>query len=105
MNDSRFRGRNRHTVERASRQSVPAELADESAVGTLLGVSGRTVARMVDAGRLPAPVRIGRLKRWRLAEVRAWVAAGCPDAATFARLTGQDANAVPGARDAQGGQP
>lgn len=30
------------------------------------------------AGWIPRPVRIGRSTLWRLDELRAWVAAGCP---------------------------
>jgi predicted DNA-binding transcriptional regulator AlpA len=38
------------------------------------------------AGRLPAPVRIGGSVRWRLDEIRAWLDAGAPDRATWARV-------------------
>jgi predicted DNA-binding transcriptional regulator AlpA len=29
-------------------------------------------------GRIPRPVRIGRSTLWRVDELRAWIAAGCP---------------------------
>jgi predicted DNA-binding transcriptional regulator AlpA len=38
----------------------------------------KTIRRMDMGGRLPEPVRLSRTVRWRAAEVRAWVAAGCP---------------------------
>ena len=41
-------------------------------------VSTRTWRSWDAAGRIPQPVRIGRSTLWRLDELRAWVAAGCP---------------------------
>jgi len=46
----------------------------------LLDVSVRTLWRLRSAGKLPRPVKIGGCVRWRLAEIRAWIAAGCPHA-------------------------
>ena len=34
-------------------------------------------------GRIPQPVRMGRSLYWRLEELKAWVAAGCPDRVTW----------------------
>lgn len=44
----------------------------------MLNLSTRTVWRMLAAGRIPEPVRIGGSVRWRLDLVREWVEAGCP---------------------------
>jgi len=44
----------------------------------LLQVSTRTLWRLRSAGDLPAPVRFGGTVRWRLEEVRKWIAEGCP---------------------------
>jgi predicted DNA-binding transcriptional regulator AlpA len=41
----------------------PAALLDVRAVATLLDCSPRHVYRLADAGRMPAPVRIGALVR------------------------------------------
>jgi len=30
-------------------------------------------------GKLPRPLKIGGAVRWRLDEIRAWLAAGCPN--------------------------
>jgi predicted DNA-binding transcriptional regulator AlpA len=49
----------------------------------LLGRSVPSLDRDDAAGRLPAPVRIGGSKKWRRAEIVAWVAAGCPDRASW----------------------
>ena len=48
-------------------------------VAAVLRVGQRTVWRLRDAGRMPAPVSIAGCVRWRLADVAAWVDAGCPD--------------------------
>ncbi|NLV40943.1 MAG: helix-turn-helix domain-containing protein [Candidatus Hydrogenedentes bacterium] len=56
-------------------------LLDVVAVAGLLGISERGVWRFRDAGRMPAPVTLGRLVRWRHADLTAWIAAGCPDCA------------------------
>lgn len=44
----------------------------------LLHCSTRSVYRLSDAGRLPKPVKVGAMNRWRPGEVEAWIAAGCP---------------------------
>jgi excisionase family DNA binding protein len=48
-------------------------------VARMMGVSERTLWRLLSAGKLPQPVRIGRSTRWRLAEVRQWIEGGCND--------------------------
>jgi predicted DNA-binding transcriptional regulator AlpA len=48
-----------------------------------LTVSPRTIRRLDAAGKLPRAVRLGGSKLWRADEVRAWVAAGCPDRARW----------------------
>jgi len=49
------------------------------AVAAMLGgCSTRHVFRLADAGRMPKPVKLGSLVRWRRAELEAWIGAGCP---------------------------
>ena len=57
---------------------APPALLDVRAVAALLDCSPRHVYRLSDAGRMPAPVRIGALVRWRRTELLAWLDAGCP---------------------------
>ncbi len=47
-------------------------------VGGLLGCSVRHIQRLNDAGRMPRPVRLGHLVRWRRTEIEAWIKEGCP---------------------------
>jgi excisionase family DNA binding protein len=57
---------------------VEAALLDVRAVAALLGCSTRHVYRQADAGRMPSPVHVGALVRWRRVEIENWIAAGCP---------------------------
>lgn len=67
-------------------RAVEAELFDVRAVASMLGCSPRHVYRLFDAGRLPRPVRLGSLVRWRRAELQAWIETGCqPLSASVAR--------------------
>ena len=54
-------------------------------VSRLLAVSRLTIFRWRAAGRLPAPVRVGRVVRWRRSEIIAWIDAGCPSCRPPAR--------------------
>jgi excisionase family DNA binding protein len=55
----------------------PAALLDVRAVAALLDCSPRHVYRLADAGRMPAPVRIGALVRWSRTSLDTWLASGC----------------------------
>jgi excisionase family DNA binding protein len=60
---------------------VPPDLAallDVKAVAQLLNCSPRHVYRLSDGGRMPPPVRLGALVRWRRADLDRWLEAGCP---------------------------
>lgn len=48
------------------------DLLDVSQLAHHLRVDRRTVRRMVEGGRLPAPVRYGGLARWRWGVIRDW---------------------------------
>jgi predicted DNA-binding transcriptional regulator AlpA len=53
-------------------------LLNAKQVAGLLGVSVRSVYRLRDGLRMPRPVRVGTLLRWREGELRQWLDAGCP---------------------------
>jgi predicted DNA-binding transcriptional regulator AlpA len=53
-------------------------LIDIENLSVLLHRSEASLERDQSAGRLPAPVYVGGSRRWRRAEIVAWVAAGCP---------------------------
>jgi predicted DNA-binding transcriptional regulator AlpA len=54
------------------------ELLDVGSVSALGVGSTRHVYRLSDAGRMPAPVKLGALVRWRRREILDWIDAGCP---------------------------
>jgi predicted DNA-binding transcriptional regulator AlpA len=59
--------------------AIVPELIDADQLAALLNVHPATVYRMQSRGRLPAPLRLSRgCVRWRLGEIRDWLAAGAP---------------------------
>lgn len=53
-------------------------MIDAPELAAILKCSPRTVYRLVDAGRMPPPVRLGGLIRWNQAVINEWIAKGCP---------------------------
>jgi excisionase family DNA binding protein len=62
-----------------------ALLLDVRAVARLLDCSSRHVYRLADAGKMPAPIKLGALVRWRRQDIDAWLAGGCKPV----RMTGR----------------
>jgi excisionase family DNA binding protein len=59
-------------------EAPAAALLAVQAVAQLLVCSCRHVYRLSDSGKMPPPVRIGALVRWRRSDLDQWLAAGCP---------------------------
>ena len=47
-------------------------------VGKILGVSPRSVWRLLSEGRIVSPVRLNGAVRWRREELERWIGDGCP---------------------------
>jgi predicted DNA-binding transcriptional regulator AlpA len=62
---------------------VPLLLSEED-LASVLALTVQAVHRLHARGRMPGPVRLGTFERWRLAEIEAWVVAGCPDRKNWA---------------------
>ena len=58
--------------------SLTPLLIDINGLSIVLARSVPSLHRDDAAGRLPAALRIGGSKRWRLSEICEWVKAGCP---------------------------
>ncbi len=64
--------------------SACAELLNVKIVANICNVSARHIYRLADAGRMPAPVKLGASVRWRRSTGDAatgiddWLLAGCP---------------------------
>lgn len=56
------------------------QLLDVQAVAAMLGCSARHIYRLSDAGKMPAPVRLGSLVRWNRDALESWISEGCPSA-------------------------
>ena len=80
------------TIVNAPAQEPIAEgeplLLDATGVGQLLSISRRHLQHLDSSGRLgPRSVGLGRSRRWAVAEIRAWVTAGCPARPAWLAMT------------------
>ena len=64
--------------DNAGAERARPEMLDVKAVAGLLACSPRSVYRLADGGKMPRPVKLGSLVRWRGGELRDWIADGCP---------------------------
>lgn len=62
---------NNHTPERA-------ELLDVKAVAVMFGCSYRHIYRLAEAGKIPRPIKLGALVRWRRSDLMNWISNGYP---------------------------
>ncbi len=54
-----------------------SKLLDCREVSLALGLSDRTLRRLVDSGKAPQPIRIGHSIRWPAGQIKAWIDGGC----------------------------
>lgn len=59
-----------------AREGQPLLLSVRQVAG-LVGCGPQHIRRLSDVGRMPRPMKVGRLVRWRRAEIKAWIADGC----------------------------
>lgn len=64
-------------LKKGSIPETVAELLEAVFVAELCGCSVRTVRRLADSGRMPRPVKLGSLIRWRRTDVMDWIESGC----------------------------
>jgi predicted DNA-binding transcriptional regulator AlpA len=77
-----------HDATDAGQQELRGCLRDPLLVAAtdacqLAGVSKATWWRLRAADKIPAHVRLGGRVLWRVEELKAWIAAGCPDGQTW----------------------
>lgn len=53
-------------------------LMDVKEAAAMCGVSRSAWYKLSSCGKVPRPVKIGRLTRWRREELERWIAADCP---------------------------
>ncbi len=73
------------TLDKPAVTPEPAALLDVAAVAALLNCSPQHARRLADAGRMPRPLKLGALLRWRRSDLDGWLAAGCPNCREGAR--------------------
>jgi predicted DNA-binding transcriptional regulator AlpA len=66
-----------------------ALLVDAREAARLLGIARSSFWSLHAAGRVPAPVKLGRRTLWRVIELSAWTQAGCPPRDRWAASQGQ----------------
>ena len=62
----------------SNNRAIEPELVDVRGVSAMLACSQRTVWRLSDGGKMPLPIRIGKLVRWRRKDLEEWIQRGCP---------------------------
>lgn len=62
---------------------LSAELITARDFARMLAISERTLYRLKSTGELPKPVILGGNVRWRIHEIRDWIANGCPTPREF----------------------
>ena len=67
------------TAQVAEETSEGCLLLSVEQIAALLGVSTRTVWRLASTFRMPQPLRLGRVVRWRSKDISIWVEAGCTE--------------------------
>jgi len=58
--------------------NLRSDLITADELARRLAISKRSLWRLRSAGCLPPPVRLGGAVRWRLEEIKKWIADGCP---------------------------
>jgi len=50
---------------------------DVDRIAVMLDCSPRHVRRLVDSGKMPAPIKLGAISRWPAQVIDEWIAGGC----------------------------
>lgn len=66
-------------------KSLSVSMLDVKALAAKLNCSTRHAYRLADAGKMPRPLHLGGLVRWRADEIDEWIAAGCPAVRTASK--------------------
>lgn len=65
-------------AERMDTDTMDRALLTVNDVAGMLSCSTRTIYRLTDSGRMPRPVRLNSLLRWRRESIEIWISQGCP---------------------------
>ena len=73
--------RGRSMIHQASNDDEPLDdtrMIDVEELAIRLGISKRSVWRLVSIGQIPEPKKFGKLARWSLPRIRVWIEEDCP---------------------------
>lgn len=70
-------------------QNVAQMLLTYRQTAEFLGISVNHLIRLNNAGRIPAPIRMGKSIRFSQQELQDWIAAGGPSRNQWQRMRGQ----------------
>lgn len=68
-------------IHQASNDDEPLDdtrMIDVEELAIRLGISKRSVWRLVSIGQIPEPKKFGKLARWSLPRIRVWIEEDCP---------------------------
>lgn len=63
---------------------------DSRGAARLLGISRSSFWKLNSAGKVPAPIRLGRATRWSRRELGLWLEAGAPSRERWEEMKGSD---------------
>ena len=61
-------------------------LVDARRAAALCSISARFWAQLDASGKVPLPRKLGRRSLWSVAEIDAWISAGCPERGKWAQM-------------------
>lgn len=70
--------RNKRTHQSRAASPADCSLVVAGVAAAICGISRTTWYKLRAAGRVPAPIRLGRRVPWRIDELHDWTTAGCP---------------------------
>ena len=68
-------------AEETQPEPIDYSLIDHWHLCRLLGCPTRTVNRLVRERKIPPPIELDRVRRWRRSVIEQWIEAGCPECA------------------------
>ncbi len=74
---------------RKKENSITPVLLNYTEAAKLLRVSEQHLLRLNEAGKIPAPLRLGKSVRWSKKELEDWVDAGGPGREEWERIKGE----------------
>ena len=79
MNQTNQTPTTQNTLGATALKAPTSALLNIQDVAAVMNCSVRSIYRLVDARRIPQPVKLGAMLRWVKADFEQWIAAGCPD--------------------------